>query len=185
MEYLMQWVKQIFILNILSEIITHLMPSEKYAKYGSYICGILIVMSCVLPVAKILNSNVSFDDIYSYVSGYSQLELLKKELEYNESDSGTEIIAQFKEEIEKEIDEKILDSGYFPVKTEVVIETDCDSGDFGKVKSVTVVVADSKDEQENVVIHGNNLKSAEYGTLRSEIAEMLNVTVSNVTVKGS
>jgi hypothetical protein len=47
------------------------------------------------------------------------------------------------------------------------------------------VVADSKDEQENVVIHGNNLKSAEYGTLRSEIAEMLNVTVSNVTVKGS
>jgi stage III sporulation protein AF len=176
MSWLLQWVKQIFILNVLSEIITHIMPSEKYAKYGSYICGLLMVMVCILPVAEVLNGNVSFDDIYSRISEYSQLQRLRNELEYNENDSSGEIIAQFEAELEKEIDEKILDNGYYPVKTEVVIEADQNSDNFGTVKEVNVVISASKD--------GKNLLTVEdCSSLQNEICEMLNVTLSCVTVK--
>ena len=44
MEAVLSWVKQIFILSILSTVVTHLMPSAKYTKYASYICGLLIVI---------------------------------------------------------------------------------------------------------------------------------------------
>lgn len=40
MEAVLSWVKQIFILSILSTVVTHLMPSAKYTKYASYICGL-------------------------------------------------------------------------------------------------------------------------------------------------
>ena len=54
MEAVLSWVKQIFILSILSTVVTHLMPSAKYTKYASYICGLLIVM-----VAESSNASIA------------------------------------------------------------------------------------------------------------------------------
>ena len=67
MEAVLSWVKQIFILSILSTVVTHLMPSAKYTKYASYICGLLIVMVCIQPLAAVFHGGISPDKIYESV----------------------------------------------------------------------------------------------------------------------
>ena len=69
MEAVLSWVKQIFILSILSTVVTHLMPSAKYTKYASYICGLLIVMVCIQPLAAVFHGGISPDKAGTDVPG--------------------------------------------------------------------------------------------------------------------
>ena len=87
MEAVLSWVKQIFILSILSTVVTHLMPSAKYTKYASYICGLLIVMVCIQPLAAVFHGGISPDKIYESVMTYNQSNRLKQELTYREGES--------------------------------------------------------------------------------------------------
>ena len=95
METVLSWVKQIFILSILSTVVTHLMPSAKYTKYASYICGLLIVMVCIQPLAAVFHGGISLDKIYESVMTYNQSTRLKQELTYREGDSAQSVMEAY------------------------------------------------------------------------------------------
>ena len=98
MEAVLSWVKQIFILSILSTVVTHLMPSAKYTKYASYICGLLIVMVCIQPLAAVFHGGISLDKIYGSVMTYNQSTRLKQELTYREGDSAQSVMEAYEKE---------------------------------------------------------------------------------------
>lgn len=186
MDLCLSWVKQIFILSILSNIITHLMPSPKYAKYASYICGLMIIMVCIVPLTSLLNGKLSFDKIYDSVISYETMNTLKQELAYQEGDSGNAVIAEYEKEIAKTVEEKVLDSGYYPAKTTVTINSDTESPDYGTIQKVELVVSKQKETTdiyiENIAIGDSKTETADYTELRNEIAQMLHITISCVGI---
>ena len=124
MEAVLSWVKQIFILSILSTVVTHLMPSAKYTKYASYICGLLIVMVCIQPLAAVFHGGISPDKIYESVMTYNQSNRLKQELTYREGDSAQSVMEAYEKETAKTVEEYVLENGYYPAKTTVTVEKD-------------------------------------------------------------
>lgn len=189
MDAVISWVKQIFILSILSNIITHLCPSPKYAKYASYICGLMIVMVCILPLTSLLNGKISFDEIYSSITSYESMNRLKQELSYENKDSAAAVISEYEKELARTIDEKILDSGYYPSKTAVIIDSDEESEGYGTIKQITLTVS-SKKETGNIHIEdisigeSRSAESEDYSVLKNEIAEMLHTTISRIKING-
>ena len=147
MEAVLSWVKQIFILSILSTVVTHLMPSAKYTKYASYICGLLIVMVCIQPLAAVFHGGISPDKIYESVMTYNQSNRLKQELTYREGDSAQSVMEAYEKETAKTVEEYVLENGYYPAKTTVTVEKDTDSKDYGKICSVSVVLSEKKEQQ--------------------------------------
>ena len=109
MEAVLSWVKQIFILSILSTVVTHLMPSAKYTKYASYICGLLIVMVCIQPLAAVFHGGISPDKIYESVMTYNQSNRLKQELTYREGDSAQSVMEAYEKETAKTVEEYVLE----------------------------------------------------------------------------
>ena len=95
MEAVLSWVNKFFILSILSTVVTHLMPSAKYTKYASYICGLLIVMVCIQPLAAVFHGGISPDKIYESVMTYNQSNRLKQELTYREGDSAQSVMEAY------------------------------------------------------------------------------------------
>ena len=150
MEAVLSWVKQIFILSILSTVVTHLMPSAKYTKYASYICGLLIVMVCIQPLAAVFHGGISPDKIYESVMTYNQSNRLKQELTYREGDSAQSVMEAYEKETAKTVEEYVLENGYYPAKTTVTVEKDKDSKDYGKICAVSVVLSEKKEQQISV-----------------------------------
>lgn len=150
MEAVLSWVKQIFILSILSTVVTHLMPSAKYTKYASYICGLLIVMVCIQPLAAVFHGGISLDKIYESVMTYNQSNRLKQELTYREGDSAQSVMEAYEKETAKTVEEYVLENGYYPAKTTVTVEKDKDSKDYGKICAVSVVLSEKKEQQISV-----------------------------------
>lgn len=186
MDSVISWVKQIFILSILSNIVTHLMPSPKYAKYASYICGLLVIMVCVVPLAGLLNGKLSFDEIYTSIISYEDAKRLEKELTYQQGDSAAAVIAEYEKEVAKTVDEKVLESGYYPAKTTVVIDSDSESPDYGTIQKVTVLVSNQKESGgivvDSITIGTREAVSEDYTDLRNELAELLHTTLSRVEI---
>ena len=179
MEAVLSWVKQIFILSILSTVVTHLMPSAKYTKYASYICGLLIVMVCIQPLAAVFHGGISPDKIYESVMTYNQSNRLKQELTYREGDSAQSVMEAYEKETAKTVEEYVLENGYYPAKTTVTVEKDKDSKDYGKICAVSVeqiVIGESTEEKKQEI-------SQDYSTLRNELAQLLHITISCVEVK--
>lgn len=116
MEAVLSWVKQIFILSILSTVVTHLMPSAKYTKYASYICGLLIVMVCIQPLAAVFHGGISPDKIYESVMTYNQSNRLKQELTYREGDSAQSVMEAYEKETAKTVEEICTGKRLLPCK---------------------------------------------------------------------
>lgn len=186
MDSIVSWVKQIFILSILSNIITHLMPSPKYAKYASYICGLMIIMVCIVPLTSLLNGNVSFDEIYDSVISYENINTLQYELAYQEGDAASAVIAEYEKEIAKTVEEKALDRGYYPAETTVTIQSDPESADYGTIEKVKLVLSAKKETSgiyiENVAVGSPAVETPDYSDLKNEIAQMLHITISCVEI---
>lgn len=58
-DSLLCWIKEIFILGLISEIFISLIQHEKYKKYVNYITGLMIICICLKMVYSILNIDIS------------------------------------------------------------------------------------------------------------------------------
>ena len=58
MDKLLGWVKQIFVISILSELVIHILPDEKYEGVVRLLCGCMITAACIMPVLNIIKRNM-------------------------------------------------------------------------------------------------------------------------------
>ena len=61
MDKLLGWVKQIFVISILSELVIHILPDEKYEGVVRLLCGCMITAACIMPVLNIINAEYDAD----------------------------------------------------------------------------------------------------------------------------
>lgn len=157
MEGVISWVKQIFIVSILSNIILHMMPSEKYEQYAKFICGIVIALTCISPLISILNGDTIFTDAYQSIVNSQNIQDMKSELKYAETDQRDELIKTYEQKVASQIDEKTLEYGLYPSDTQVVIDSDPESENYGTIQQLNLVVSLTKEKEKGVTIEDVNI----------------------------
>ena len=166
MEAVLSWVKQIFILSILSTVVTHLMPSAKYTKYASYICGLLIVMVCIQPLAAVFTEAFHRIKFYESVMTYNQSNWLKQELTYRKGILHSLSWKPMKRN-GKNRGRICTGKRLLPCKTTVTVEKDKDSKDYGKICAVSVVLSEKKEQQISVeqIVIGESTEEKKTGNI--------------------
>lgn len=168
MSSFMAWVKQIFVISILSGLLIHILPSEKYQKYIRLICGVLLTVVCISPLITVLGKDKnSYDDFYKSFVKSGEIEELKNRLQFEEA-SQKELFKEYEAAVVDRIEERVLDRGLNPVETKVVIDWDENSKTYGTVQRITVKVHE-KDEDAMV-------------SLKNELAQYYDINMANVSI---
>lgn len=143
MDSIISCCRQIFIVSILSNIVLHLVPSDKYDKYIKYICGIIMLAVCIEPILNILPSSLSLSEIYANIIQTSNIKKLENELKYQEANSDN-IINEYTLKFKKDIENFVLEQGLYPINTEIVIDFDENSDDFGSITKIELTVSEEQ-----------------------------------------
>lgn len=200
MNSIISWVKQIFVLSILSGLVVHLMPSSKYEQHVKFICGIVITAACIAPFISLISGGSNLWDTYRSVLNSQEVEELKRELQFNTSEGDEAVLEQYREATVSVIEEKVLNSGLYPVSTQVVIDTDSESTDYGAVQQLDLTVSLSREERtevkiavEQIQISGNGgegqrgdeqtIVEPKVAELKTALAGDYQISLSNVRIR--
>ncbi len=168
MSSFMTWVKQIFAISILSGLMIHIVPSEKYQKYIRFICGVLLTVVCISPLITVLGRDEkSYDDLYKSFVKLENIGELKNRLKFEE-DSKKKLFEEYEAAVVDQIEERVLGCNLKPTDTKVVIDWDEDSSTYGTVQKITVRVHEKNDE---AMI-----------SLKKELAEYYDINMANVSI---
>lgn len=205
MDGVITWVKQIFILSIISNIIIHLMPSDKYTQYAKFICGIIIAFACISPLLSLINGNLTFADAYESIVNQQGVDDLKAQLKYTEKDQAGALIEEYKKEVIKKIEEKAIENKLYPSDTSIVLDTDPESENYGSIQQINMTVSTTKTQAEDIKIGkieigqvdigaSEDKKNKQSGTpkenslveqLRSELSSFYNLSLSNININSN
>lgn len=169
MDKLLGWVKQIFVISILSELVIHILPDEKYEGVVRLLCGCMIIAACIMPVLNIINAEYDADiDLFAKTSQISEL---RSQIRFSGKDSSDVMIEKYIETQQEFVTKKVMEEGFTPSEVEIVIDTDEDSDTYLDVQKINIAI-DKKDKK---IFYGENNKeiviSEKVINLRSSIAQ--------------
>ena len=144
MDKLLGWVKQIFVISILSELVIHILPDEKYEGVVRLLCGCMITAACIMPVLNIINAEYDADiDLFAKTSQISEL---RSQIRFSGKDSSDVMIEKYIETQQEFVTRKVMEEGFTPSEVEIVIDTDEDSDTYLDVQKINIAI-DKKDKK--------------------------------------
>ena len=107
MDKLLGWVKQIFVISILSELVIHILPDEKYEGVVRLLCGCMITAACIMPVLNIINAEYDADiDLFAKTSQISEL---RSQIRFSGKDSSDVMIEKYIETQQEFVTKKVME----------------------------------------------------------------------------
>ena len=120
MDKLLGWVKQIFVISILSELVIHILPDEKYEGVVRLLCGCMITAACIMPVLNFINAEYDADiDLFAKTSQISEL---RSQIRFSGKDSSDVMIEKYIETQQEFVTKKVMEEGFTPSEVEIVIK---------------------------------------------------------------
>lgn len=187
MQGIVEWAEQIFIVSIISKLVMHIMPSDKYIEYAKMVCHLIITIICIMPLINFLGKNISFSDIYSSMERKQDINYLADEALICKNDDA--VIEKCRVEIIRQIESMAIDNELYPSDTKVVIDSDKDSKTFGKLMKIDITVSLKNKNETDINISKitvgkckntqNDIKCCE---LKQQIADYFNLNNDNVNV---
>ena len=105
MDYFVNWMKGIACFFIISSLVLHLIPNEKYQKYMKLFMGFLMIIFLLKPVGRLFSLDNIFES-YMNDNSYNQMTSeLEARLKGVEEDRQNIILAEYKEKISDGISE--------------------------------------------------------------------------------
>ena len=144
MRVFMEWVKQIFVTGIMTELILHLLPDKKYDKYVRLICGVILTMVCISPILSFFNNK---NNIKNYINIF---EKIGQKYDYQTmigNMQGTDQSYYIQNYIEvncKYINSLVLEEGLNPVDCKIVLDMVENSETYGSIETIALTVTDGK-----------------------------------------
>lgn len=151
MDYFVNWMKGIACFFIISSLVLHLIPNEKYQKYMKLFMGFLMIIFLLKPVGRLFSLDNIFES-YMNDNSYNQMTSeLEARLKGVEEDRQNIILAEYKEKISDGISE-YLDGIDMELKDlSVTIDTNEASESFGQIVTMSLSVT-KKGNQKNISV---------------------------------
>ena len=140
----MEWVKQIFVTGIMTELILHLLPDKKYDMYVRLICGVILTMVCISPILSFFNNK---NNIKNYINIF---EKIGQKYDYQtmignmQGADQSYYVQNYIEVNSKYINSLVLEEGLNPVDCKIVLDMDENSETYGSIETIALTVTDGK-----------------------------------------
>lgn len=170
MEYLYDEIKGVAAFLMLINILTLLLPGEKYNKYFKVISGMMLIMIIINPFDKILNHSTSwqlFNKEAIIIEEKKSLEDINEEI-YEIS------LRQYEEEMENQYIKSLNNEGFSIENINISMEVNDDSVE---IKSIKVKIGK---EAKN---YGESLKNATSEYIKEYLTENLGVDEMKIVIE--
>lgn len=151
MEELYSWVKNITYYLIFITVAVNLLPDKKYEKYIRLFAGMVLILLVVKPLTGSLRLEDKISRYFESISFQNEADELKNELIGMESMRLGKVIGQYQEAVAEDLNQMVTGEGFYPVSTEVTIESDQSKENFGQVTRVDMVVSTEPEPESTVV----------------------------------
>lgn len=187
MDKVIEWTRQIFALSIISKLVIHLMPSDKYVEYARTVCRFIITAMCIMPFINLMNSNISFSTVYDYITKRQSIISLNEEMKFNKND--VSIIDACRLEVKEQVEKMALECQLYPTDTQIEIDNDMDSEMYGSLMKISITVSDKKNVKSDINVDrisiGNekNISGNEKcNELKQKLTQYFKLNSNNVNV---
>ncbi len=143
-NFLSSWVKNLALALIIVSILEMILPNNKTKKYVKMIMGLYILFSIISPFIENSNKlNINNIDFNSYIEKVQTTSSTSEELDQTSMDNRLNQI--YKEELQKDITQKVEEKGYKVENCKVVAHiSDEDSG----IEKITLKINGKTEENE-------------------------------------
>jgi len=179
----MEWIKQIFVTGIITELVLHLLPDKKYDKYVRLICGVILTMICISPILSFLNGKMNIKDYINVFEKIGQKYDYKTMIKNMEGSDQAYYIKNYIDENTKYINELVLDAGFHPVDCDIILELDDDSENYGSIKKIILTIADGKNACYETNQSGVRQYSQTFLALVETISDVYEIEEHMISVK--
>ena len=144
-NFLSSWVKNLALALIIVSILEMILPNNKTKKYVKMVMGLYILFSIISPFIE-NSSKINFNkiDLNSYVDGTKTTSSISEELDQTSMDNRLNQI--YKEELEKDITQKVEEKGYEVEKCKVVAHI---SQNDNGIEKITLKISGKTSQNEN------------------------------------
>ena len=147
--FLSSWVKNLALALIIVSILEMILPNNKTKKYVKMVMGLYILFSIISPFVKNSDKfNLNNFDLNSYIEETQAISSASEEIDQTSMDNRLNQI--YKEELEKDIKQKIEEKGYEVESCKVVAHiSEEDSGIEKITLKINGKVSGNEDKQES------------------------------------
>lgn len=144
-NFLSSWVKNLALALIIVSILEMILPNNKTKKYVKMVMGLYILFSIISPFIE-NSSKINFNkiDLNSYVDGTKTTSSIIEEVNQTSMDNRLNQI--YKEELEKDITQKVEEKGYEVEKCKVVAHI---SQNDNGIEKITLKISGKTSQNEN------------------------------------
>lgn len=189
MEGLIGWVKSLACFTVFISILLQVLPNKKYEKYIRLYMGILMILFLMLPIASLFRLDEKIQDFFARENLKMELGDMAFEMELKEASGAEALKETYEKELLASIGGYLEEKGYYIQGIEASWDENLDSGDFGSLTTLGLVVskeekkADSISVEKVVVsVFGNQEENVEEKNLKNELVNFYNLSPDNINV---
>lgn len=150
-NFLSSWVKNLALALIIVSILEMILPNNKTKKYVKMVMGLYILFSIISPfIENSSKFNLNNIDLTSYVEGTQPTSSISEEVDQTSMDNRLNQI--YKEELEKDITQKIKEIGYEVESCKVVAHISQNDSGIEKITlKISGKTSQNEENQENTI----------------------------------
>ncbi|PNV61217.1 sporulation protein [Clostridium sp. chh4-2] len=151
MEELYSWVKNITCYLIFITVAVNLLPNKNYEKYIRLFAGMVLILLVVKPLTGGLRLEDKISRYFESITFHNEADELKNDLIGMENIRLGKVIEQYQEAVAGDLEQMAQMEGFYPISTNVIIESGQEKENFGQVTQISMMVAAEPEPQETVV----------------------------------
>lgn len=147
MAWLYNWAADILCFLVLMSLLETLLPSKKYVRYIRFFAGVVLILVAMQPFLGGLGLAQEIDRYFREFSFQTEVRDIRRDVLGIEEERRQQMFSSGEEAAAADVEAMARESGFIPVRTEVEIEKDAESENYGAVVRVNVVVAWEREDE--------------------------------------
>ncbi len=145
--WLYNWAADILCFLVLMSLLETLLPSKKYVRYIRFFAGVVLILVALQPFLGGLGLAQEIDRYFGEFSFQTEVRDIRRDVLGIEEERRQQMFASGEEAAAADVEAMSQESGFIPVRTEVEIEKDAGSENYGAVVRVNMVVAWEREDE--------------------------------------
>ncbi len=145
--WLYNWAADILCFLVLMSLMETLLPSKKYVRYIRFFAGVVLILVALQPFLGGLGLAEEIDRYFGEFSFQTEVRDIRRDVLGIEEERRQQMFSSGEEAAAADVEAMARESGFIPVRTEVEIEKDAGSENYGAVVRVNMVVAWEREDE--------------------------------------
>lgn len=182
-----QWIKNIVFYMILITAVMNVIPNNNYKKYINLFTGIVMIILVISPISSLLGASTRLDTNFIKNIYNQELSNIKVDAYQISDTSSSKLLEEYKNEISNQVEEIVKKEGYFVVESEIVMNEDRDSDNYGNLEGLQVELSTQEKKNQKILVDKiqigkKQFENPEEISVKNILDDFYNVGLDNINV---